>query len=72
MNADLDLSKWAVVAPKDFTGLGRMAEDMKAVLGIGYHLVIPSERLNNQPLNIDNEILLTQLNTEMYILEYLT
>ncbi len=45
----LDLSRWAVVAHKDDTGFGRMAMDARSVLGVGRHLIIPSERLTDYP-----------------------
>lgn len=54
----LDLSRWAVVAHKDDTGFGRLAEDLRAVLGLGRHLVIPSERLWDKPLTGTGEDLL--------------
>jgi glycosyltransferase involved in cell wall biosynthesis len=44
-------SRWAVYAHKDDTGLGRMASDVRSVLGFGAHLVIPSERLHDHPVN---------------------
>jgi glycosyltransferase involved in cell wall biosynthesis len=44
-------SRWAVYSHKDDTGLGRMANDVRSVLNIGYHLVIPSERLSNYPVD---------------------
>ena len=50
-NSDIPFSRWAVYAHKDNTGLGRMASDIRSVLGFGFHLVIPSERLDNHPLN---------------------
>jgi glycosyltransferase involved in cell wall biosynthesis len=48
-------SRWAVYAHKDDTGFGRMAIDVRAVLGFGHHLVIPSERLLDHPLDGINE-----------------
>lgn len=56
-NQELDLSRWAVVAYNDTTGLGRMAEDIKALLGLR-HLVIPSERFETRPLNSSSDTLL--------------
>lgn len=53
--AELDLARWAVVAHKDQTGFGRMADDLRAVLGIGRHLVVPSERLSDRPLSGKDE-----------------
>jgi glycosyltransferase involved in cell wall biosynthesis len=46
---------WAVYAHKDDTGFGRMARDVRAVLGLGQHLVIPSERLLDHPVDGINE-----------------
>lgn len=43
--------RWAVYAHKDNTGLGRMACDVRTVLGFGHHLVIPSERLFDHPVD---------------------
>ena len=45
---EIDFAKWAVVAHNDDTGLGRMAQDAVRVLGIGRHIVIPSERLRDK------------------------
>jgi glycosyltransferase involved in cell wall biosynthesis len=45
----LDLSKWAVLAHNDDTGFGRGALDLRAVLGIDRHLIIPSEKLSDKP-----------------------
>lgn len=56
--ARLDLSRWAVVAHKDDTGFGRQAQDIRSVLGIGRHLVIPSERLWDKPITGLDEVLL--------------
>lgn len=52
----LDFSRWAVVAHKDDTGFGRQAADLRAVIGIGHHLVIPSERLVDKPLHAPGEV----------------
>lgn len=46
---------WAVYAHKDDTGFGRMASDVRAVLGFGHHLVIPSERLENHAIHEPSE-----------------
>ncbi len=51
MNKSPSLENWAVYAHKDDTGLGRMASDIKSVLGLERHLVIPSERLNDYPVD---------------------
>lgn len=52
---NVDFSRWAVVAHKDDTGFGRMAADVRRVLGLGRHLVIPSERLADHPLDPRSE-----------------
>lgn len=51
-----DFRRWAVVAHKDDTGFGRMAADARRVLGLGYHFVIPSERLSDHPLDPRDEL----------------
>jgi len=43
--------RWAVYSHKDDTGFGRMASDVRSVLGLGHHLVIPSERLTDHPID---------------------
>jgi glycosyltransferase involved in cell wall biosynthesis len=53
----LDLSRWAVVAYNDTSRLGRMAEDIKTVLGLR-HLVIPSDLFETRTLNTQSETLL--------------
>jgi glycosyltransferase involved in cell wall biosynthesis len=50
--------RWAVVAHNDDTGFGRQAADLKTTLGVGWHFVIPSERLENKPLKNEQEIIL--------------
>jgi len=55
----LDFRLWAVVAHKDDTGLGRQARDVRKVLSLGRHIVIPSERLTNHPLDPHDEVLLS-------------
>ncbi len=45
------MPRWAVYAHKDDTGFGRMANDVRSVLGFGHHLVIPSERLIDHPVD---------------------
>jgi glycosyltransferase involved in cell wall biosynthesis len=59
MSKTLDFRKWAVVAHKDDTGLGRQGRDLRRVLPLGRHIVIPSERLTTHPLNSDDELLLS-------------
>lgn len=58
-----DLSRWAVVAYNDDTGLGRMAQDACAVLGMR-QLVVPSERLTTKPLVPGRDVLLRKDATE--------
>jgi glycosyltransferase involved in cell wall biosynthesis len=58
MTRTLDFQKWAVVAFKDDTGLGRQARDLRNVLPLGRQIVIPSERLAGHPLSPDDEVLL--------------
>jgi glycosyltransferase involved in cell wall biosynthesis len=53
--SDSPFSRWAVYAHKDDTGFGRMASDVRSVLGFGHHLVIPSERLLDQPIDGTSE-----------------
>lgn len=51
MSASECFSDWAVVAHKDDTGFGRQASDCRAVLGFGWHFVVPSERLTDHPVD---------------------
>jgi glycosyltransferase involved in cell wall biosynthesis len=62
-NQALDLSRWAVVAYNDSTRLGRMAEDIKALLGM-QHLVIPSEHFETRTLNACSDTLLRRDSNE--------
>lgn len=48
--AQLDLSKWSIVARKDDSGFGRMSMMIKRALGITRHIAIPSDRLDDRPL----------------------
>jgi glycosyltransferase involved in cell wall biosynthesis len=50
--------KWGVVSPKDDTGFGRMAEDLRSVLGVGRQWVVPSDRMSTKPLSGADEIFL--------------
>lgn len=54
----VDFARWAVVAHKDDTGFGRMAADVRRVLGLGRQIVIPSERLVDHPLDPASECIL--------------
>lgn len=51
----LDFNQWAVVGLNDDTGLGRMANDSRKVLGIGFQLVVESDRLETKPLLPDRD-----------------
>ena len=46
----MGFSNWAVVGFKDDTGIGRMCQDIQKVLGVGKHLVAPSERMNTKEI----------------------
>jgi glycosyltransferase involved in cell wall biosynthesis len=67
----LDFSQWAVVAHKDDTGFGRQARDIRKVLGIRRHIVIPSERLTDHPLNPLEDTLLPKEAPESRVKEVL-
>ena len=66
----VDFSRWAVVAFNDDTGLGRMAQDIKSVLGVR-QVVIPSDRLATKPL-APGDVLLGPESTESEIVSILT
>lgn len=53
----VDFSRWAVAAHNDDTGFGRMAADMRTVLGLGGQIVVPSERLADRPLGPNDRLL---------------
>lgn len=55
---EIDFQRWAVVAHKDDTGFGRMAADLRRVLGLGRQIVIPSERLEDRALDPASDRLL--------------
>jgi glycosyltransferase involved in cell wall biosynthesis len=67
----LDFKQWAVVAHKDDTGFGRQARDIRKVLGFGRHIVIPSERLTDHPLDPLDEFLLSPQAPESRVKEVL-
>ncbi|MFQ3669188.1 MAG: glycosyltransferase [Fimbriimonadaceae bacterium] len=48
--AEVDLDRWAVVAPNDDSGFGRQARMFKTVVGVRRQLCIPSDRLPDLPL----------------------
>ena len=54
----MDFSKWAVVGFNDDTGLGRMCQDIQKVLGIGRHLIFPSERMPSKKIQSSREFLM--------------
>ena len=43
-----EFSDWAIVARKDDTGFGRAADDIRKVLGLGFHFVCPSDRIEGR------------------------
>ncbi len=51
-----DWRKWAIVAPNNDSGLGRMSQDMKAVLPIGRHLVASADLLENRSSTSSSEV----------------
>lgn len=61
---EIDFARWGVVAFKDSTGLGRMAADARKVLGIGRHIVMPSERMTGAKPSGPDEIALTKSATK--------
>ena len=69
---DRPFASWAVLAHKDDTGLGRQASDVRDVLGFGSHLVIPSERLVDHPLDGISEHWLPTDATSEYLRSLLT
>jgi len=48
--AELDFSRWGVVARKDDSGFGRQAQMLKRALGFNRHIAIPSDRLEDHKL----------------------
>lgn len=66
----LDLARWAVVAYNDDTGLGRMAQDITAVLGLR-QLVVASDRLDTRPLRPGVDALLSLTADESEIADLL-
>lgn len=71
ISSDTVLGNWAVVSYKDDTGLGRMAEDARRVLGIGHQVVIPSRRIPGKSLGT-GDFLLGQNHSEMELKEFLS
>ncbi|MBT7852658.1 MAG: hypothetical protein HN675_05005, partial [Opitutae bacterium] len=53
-------ANWAVVGFKDDTGIGRMCQDVQKVLGIGKHLVAPSERMKTKEIYPPKEYLMSE------------
>ena len=52
----ISYKNWAVVSYKDNTGLGIQAAYLRSLLGIGYHLVSPSTRLDGKAIDNKSEI----------------
>lgn len=69
--SSISFSRWAVYAHKDDTGFGRMAADIRSTLGLGHHLVIPSERLVDHLLDEPGERLLPSKTPENLVLSLL-
>ncbi len=51
-----DFSRWAVAAPKDTSGIGREARDVRAVLGVGHQFVCQSMNFVTEPAAGPREI----------------
>jgi glycosyltransferase involved in cell wall biosynthesis len=45
----VNFAEWAVVGRNDNTGLGRCAQDARSVLGLRYHFICPSDRIEGRP-----------------------
>lgn len=67
----MNFSKWAIVGFKDDTGIGRMTQDIQKVLGIGYHLVAPSERMETKPLHTEREFLMSKDTEKIRLLNFM-
>ena len=61
----LDFSRWALIAPNNDSGLGRMAQDMMAILPLGRHYVCHSNTLPNRPLSGPRESLFSARSAPM-------
>lgn len=68
----VDFDSWALIAPNDDTGLGRMAQDFKAVLPIRRHLVVVTGKLPHRPLRTPSETLLDPLCSEQDLADALS
>jgi glycosyltransferase involved in cell wall biosynthesis len=68
----VDFARWAVVAHKDDTGFGRMAADVKRVLGLRRQIVIPSERLVDHSLDQETDCVLRPDDPAARVAEVLT
>ncbi len=47
---------WGVFAPKDQTGVGRMADDMISVLGVGWRFIAESTHMKSAPAEVPREV----------------
>jgi glycosyltransferase involved in cell wall biosynthesis len=70
-NDTMFFKNWAVVGFNDDTGIGRMATDIKEVLGVGTHLVINSDRLQNNALEGEKDFLIDENLSETKVSERL-
>src|SRR5262245_45309606 len=52
----IDFSRWAVAAPKDTSGIGREARDVRAVLGVRHQFVCQSMNFVTEPASGPLEI----------------
>ena len=68
----MDFSSWAVLGHKDDSGFGRQLGDLKKVLGISRHLIIPSERLSDYPASGSHEQVLLPGDDEEVVKEKLS
>ena len=55
-NKGLNQEEWAVVGYNDNTGIGSMVREIKNVLGLGKHIIINSQRLENAVCNSKDHI----------------
>jgi glycosyltransferase involved in cell wall biosynthesis len=67
----VDFDRWALVAPNDDTGLGRMAQDFKSVLPVHRHFVAVTGKLPHRPLRTSSETLLDPLCSERELTDML-
>ena len=54
----MNFSNWAIIGQKDHTCFGKLAKDVRDVLGVKYLLAFPSERMTDKKLE-ENDIFLS-------------